>query len=503
MSVLHFLAHFCPVGFSLPLIVDSSQSIQVIKLTSNDKTNTHNRMMQSIIVLSEATDGSSHGFALRYILLHQMTALSNRQLFAYSHFAALNLVQMNKTIQSLTTQIQDFIYEYNLNCYSDPLGHKTIDSQAEFPGYRPAGAARRAAPPKIDGLSEIVMLQQKVVLQVVDRLKLCAHRCQYTPQQPLVEMKKAISHLDQSFMKLADLIVSKEIKRVIDALEAHRHGDYMVAGAVTTMINLGNEHSSQIYGVISKFGGIKSLVGLALPSRSKEVRLLALRAISSICCTVDCIRDLEDANGIDIVADILVSSATCLEARVEAAGVLAQITSPWISDNHKVVGLSQHVPSLVAHLTALSRVRCGEDTFLLVTAALANLTFMEPGAVVAMKAHGTAKTLIGAVQQSPFVSMFAKDQVVTVIANMAANRDCRADIIEEEGMCFLVSLLSTNVESVGTAAEQAAAERVLKKTAIALSRYECVCVCVSVCVCVCVWNFCLLSALNAHLPRSA
>jgi len=52
--------------------------------------------------------------------------------------------------------------------------------------------------------------------------------------------------------------------------------------------------------------------------------------------------------------DSLLSSScpTSLEERVEAAGVLAQITSPWITDNHKIADLDQHVPSMVASLTS-------------------------------------------------------------------------------------------------------------------------------------------------------
>ena len=106
----------------------------------------------------------------------------------------------------------------------------------------------------------------------------------------------------------------------------------------------------------------------------------------------------------------------------------------------------------------------------LVSAALANLTFMEAGAVTAMQQYGTARALMKVVSESPFTSLFAKDQVVTVMANLASKEACRAEMLAEDGLCFLVSLLSTSPEKTGTPAETAAAERVLKKTAIALSR---------------------------------
>ena len=135
----------------------------------------------------------------------------------------------------------------------------------------------------------------------------------------------------------------------------------------------------------------------------------------------------------------------------------------------------------------------GEETFLLVTAALANLTFMSSLTSTAMRKCGTVKTLVKAVKLSPFTTLFAKDQVrflpqnlqkislflrtnclfqvVTVLANMAGNANCRPEIRAVEGIGFLLAMLETKVTSSNLSqAELAAAERVQKKAAIALSR---------------------------------
>ena len=113
----------------------------------------------------------------------------------------------------------------------------------------------------------------------------------------------------------------------------------------------------------------------------------------------------------------------------------------------------------------------GEETFLLVTAALANLTFMSPLSSAAMKRCGTPEALVKAVRRSPFTTMFAKDQVVTVLANMAANTNCRHDIEAMDGVGFLLAMLETKLTNILAPAELSAAERVQKKSAIALSRY--------------------------------
>ena len=120
----------------------------------------------------------------------------------------------------------------------------------------------------------------------------------------------------------------------------------------------------------------------------------------------------------------------------------------------------------------------GEETFLLVTAALANLTFMSPLTSAAMKRCGTPEALVKAIKRSPFTTLFAKDQVVTVLANMAANSNCRHDIEAINGVGFLLSMLETKVGASGSSqAEISAGERVQKKSAIALSRYVCVILC--------------------------
>ena len=113
----------------------------------------------------------------------------------------------------------------------------------------------------------------------------------------------------------------------------------------------------------------------------------------------------------------------------------------------------------------------GEETFLLVTAALANLTFMSPLSSAAMKRCGTPEALVKSVRRSPFTTLFAKDQVVTVLANMAANANCRHDIEAINGVGFLLSMLETKMSNISNQSEVSAAERVQKKSAIALSRY--------------------------------
>ena len=55
-----------------------------------------------------------------------------------------------------------------------------------------------------------------------------------------------------------------------------------------------------------------------------------------------------------MIDHLLCSRGSLIEDRIEAAGVLAQITSPWISDNHKIQHLDQYVYNMVNALTGMN-----------------------------------------------------------------------------------------------------------------------------------------------------
>ena len=150
------------------------------------------------------------------------------------------------------------------------------------------------------------------------------------------------------------------------------------------------------------------------------------------------------------------------------------------------------------NFSGLSAKTTSAETFLLSTAALANLTFMEASVVPLLRNFSTAKVLVSAInkqhgpttssrnspnsaqqQQRPLaVSIYIQDQVAAVLANMAANVDCRAEVVKHGGLPLLLQFLlaeATTATSTDLKAEDyaqlAATERVLQKSAIAISRY--------------------------------
>ncbi len=67
------------------------------------------------------------------------------------------------------------------------------------------------------------------------------------------------------------------------------------------------------------------------------------------------IMELEDAGGIEILSDTLRDPGSTEEEKSEAAGLLAQVTSPWIENNSSIEGLTRHLSQLVESLTGRGR----------------------------------------------------------------------------------------------------------------------------------------------------
>ena len=124
---------------------------------------------------------------------------------------------------------------------------------------------------------------------------------------------------------------------------------------------------------------------------------------------------------------------------------------------------------------------------------------MEATVVPLLKTYNTAKILVHAVNQQQMsasaltsggcstfkgpstkakplsVSIYIQDQVAAVLANMAANTDCRTEVVKHGGLPILLQFLMAQVPNSNDLkpedyAQMAATERVLQKSAIAISR---------------------------------
>ncbi|XP_064098524.1 protein inscuteable homolog isoform X1 [Macrobrachium nipponense] len=282
------------------------------------------------------------------------------------------------------------------------------------------------------------------------------------------QVVQVVTALGHAFTKLVDLMLSREIKVVVQVLE-EPDAEENISSAVSHLTALGVD-GGHICRLIARLGGVRALLGLCLEPRLSHVRVASLRALATVCCVVEGIEELEKAGGIEVVSEVLCDPECPEEERSEAAGVLAQVTSPWVENNHRLTALYEHIHSIVIALTGLADSTRSAEIFLLASAALANLTFLDGGCVEAMRKAGTAKVLLKAAKGNPNLSVFTKDQIATVLANLAGSRETAEEVVACGGVNILLGLLNTRPAPTHRLPEVATAERIQQKSAIALSR---------------------------------
>lgn len=213
---------------------------------------------------------------------------------------------------------------------------------------------------------------------------------------------------------------------------------------------------------------------------------IILRTISTLCSCAECIDSMEKVSGVGYLTDILCNENADEWIRTEAAGCIAQLTSPTLDLCHRLTGFIENMEDLISALTILCRDASDTEVFLIGTAALAHMTFMDSIACEFLHTFGTARIIIENCFFKNHNSIFIKDQVTTILANMALLENCRNEIVEFNGLNLLVDYLNEKPTNYMTSldengqncvtddtqeSELTACERVQQKAAIALNRF--------------------------------
>lgn len=133
--------------------------------------------------------------------------------------------------------------------------------------------------------------------------------------------RQVTARLGQVFVSIVDTFVGREIEVLTAALES---GKCVSAArlAANSLMSLGSDASRP---------ALAPLIGAFHRPHLRPVRADLLRALSALCSSADIIRLFEQLGGLAVVFDVLCSpSGATLEEKSEAAGLLAQITSPWL-----------------------------------------------------------------------------------------------------------------------------------------------------------------------------
>ncbi|XP_056644652.1 protein inscuteable homolog [Diorhabda sublineata] len=258
-------------------------------------------------------------------------------------------------------------------------------------------------------------------------------------------------------------VLSIEIKKLIDKLE--RPASELDLRATITGITSVALRNEQVVELFVKFDIVPVLLILCEKCEGSSLRILLLRALSTMCCTSSAIRHFEKFSGVQIVSDTLDEDSRPEPERSEAAALLAQVTAPWLEDNHSVKGLEDYSRKLVGSLTKFAaETKCCQN-LLLCAAALANLSTMDSKSIKYMISGNTAKVLMESIRaRGPAASIYLLEQMATLLANMSATEMARKQLVDIKAPAALLCFLKMNL--VGEDVEK----RLRQKSVIALSR---------------------------------
>ena len=312
----------------------------------------------------------------------------------------------------------------------------------------------------------MIMREHQKILSYIHDLKFCAAHG-HSRKGHVAEMVKSATKFGSCITVLVEEMLSSKVSHIVTSLEpSHGTRDNLEQSLVNiTSLGLEGNHLCRL---MTKHGAVSLLISI-LSQESCPVRAPTLRALATLCSVLEAIRQLEEVRGVEVIARLLGDLSIGEAERAEAAGVLAQVTSPWIEDNDYVLGVTENAFTLVRDLTTMCAATKCDETFLLGSAALANLSFLSPLILTAMSAQDTVLVLLQYLTHNVSPSIYIQDQVATVLANMAARHDTQESLLSCNIVNVLLYLLAA---SPGTEdlPVLAATQRVQQKAAIAIGR---------------------------------
>ncbi|XP_023665943.1 protein inscuteable homolog isoform X3 [Paramormyrops kingsleyae] len=314
---------------------------------------------------------------------------------------------------------------------------------------------------------------EKSLLDKCLELTTITERCVHTEDEFLLRsMKEAtqeiLTDISDSFSQMIDMALANEIQILIRQIETSDNV-YTIGGAISSLLSL-TQDGPQLCSIIAKEGAVVALFKICRQDCFSCLYAHALRTVASICCVEEGINQLEKVDGILCLADILTDESNAEAARAEAAAVVAQITSPHHTFTQHLGSFLENMQDIVTALIKLCRDASSGESFLLASAALANITFFDTMACEILLQLGAIHILFGACRDRHRVDTpYSKDQVATILANLSVLEQSASEVLQENGIERLLLLLAEKPSS-SSPSEGAACERVQQKAAVTLAR---------------------------------
>ncbi|XP_071136156.1 protein inscuteable homolog isoform X1 [Mytilus edulis] len=360
--------------------------------------------------------------------------------------------EFSKLYKSVNSEKWKNVYPYTIQvtCHIRSLIHECNETMPNAPTY-------------ILEQQEVVMGECAKLAQLVEST---AAKSDENPSR--IPVVNQLTFLGQAFSRMVDLSLGHLTQKIIITLDEANEPPTL-ATAMRTIVTLGLEGEHMCY-IIAREGGVRALLEICHTESLEFAHCQALRALATISCVAESLFEIEKEGGVETLIEILCDTTVGEKVRGEVAGVIAQITSPCLENYQQMSDLVDKLEDLLRSLLGLASTTESYEIFLLSSAAIANITFMDSLGCEILAQYEAPRILIKACSTPIANSVFAKDQVVTVLANMVAVDVCRPCIINNNGISLCLELLSICPADYKSASEISACERVQQKAAIALTR---------------------------------
>lgn len=313
---------------------------------------------------------------------------------------------------------------------------------------------------------------EKVLLEKSMELTNITERCVQSEDQMFLKASREAIHrilteLSQDFSLMIDLALANEIRVLVEQMNSEVVET--VEAAISSLLSL-TQDGPQLCSIIAKEGAVVALFKLCRQEQFQEVYAPALRTIASICCVEEGVQQLDQVDGLLLLADLLSDGHAPEAVKAEAAAVVAQLTSPHHTSTSHLLSFIESMHDIVTALIALcSSASCGE-VFLLAAAALANITFLDSlSGEILIQNRAVHILLQASADRARVDTPYSRDQVVTILANLSVLETCAHEVLQEQGVARLLQFLGERPCS-SSPSEGAACERVQQKAAVTLAR---------------------------------
>ncbi|XP_052870401.1 uncharacterized protein LOC128275972 [Anopheles cruzii] len=431
---------------------------------------------KSIAVEAGRTMRMTSGVALKIIrhLQAKVTALQGAFERVEKLFAAIKKYQSQQ--EATAAEEGDDDDEKEIYQKVAPFVHGLASDIYEFVAKQKCNDYIGREPAEKDDRRKFVENSQSLVDMTTD-LRIAAANAEDFDYRSVEEEVQIVKRY---FLITVRLIFKHLVKVIVDTLESTKC-DLILRSNLSYVATLSNVDYSGLASLNDAFISnytARALLLVCVESKFSSIRALSLRALATVCSTTETIRQLERADGLEVLRDILVTDARCgrtertePELR-EAVSVLTQITAPWHGDEHRLEGLKQHVHSIVEAITEIIEKTTCCQTLLLCAACLNNMTRIEPTAVYSLMSQDTVSKLQTATERrGPGTSIFLYEQFTATLYNMSANWKCHHHLANRALVGFLVSVFNQKFfEKLPNRTECEAQRKVIKHILHVLSR---------------------------------